>query len=176
MSTKKLDIEQSYDFNKKRHFANGSTIVFHCHHFTALTTQLALDSEKLADGVRLLIESSEDCFRDFFNTIYLRQNANSISDKVQLAEEYFAWVGLGKLKVVSLGENGGEVELTHSHVDEAWLKKWGKSETPINFIGQGFICALFSNIYNKHSRSYHAQEQLSIACGDVKSKFIVVTK
>jgi hypothetical protein len=38
----------------------------------------------------------------------------------------FSAVGMGKMKVVSSGENGGEIEMPHAYVDEGWLKKWGK--------------------------------------------------
>ena len=43
---KKITLELDHKFSPKesRHFINGTQSVFHCHHYTALYTQLAMDA------------------------------------------------------------------------------------------------------------------------------------
>lgn len=173
---KVLKLEHIFDPQSCRHFLNGETVVTQCHHYTALFIQLIFDTSELIDSAKFMVESSEDNFYNTFEKIFSSYTELSLKDKISLAEQYYSMTGLGKMKVIYCGESGGEVILTHSHVDEAWIKKWGNYNKPINFITQGLISALFASIYNKNIRSYHVREEESIVCGDEKSKFTVVIK
>lgn len=176
-STQKvLKLENKFDPESCRHFLNGQTVVTQCHHYTALFIQLILDASELTDSVRLMVESSEDSFFNMFEKIFSQDSDLMLNDKIKFAEQFYAVSGLGKMKVLYCGESGGEVILTHSHVDEAWLRKWGNFNRPINFITQGFISAFFGSIYHKNLRSYLVREEESIVCGAQNSRFTVVLK
>ena len=92
---------------------------------------------------------------------------------MKLGEEYFAVMGLGRIAVVG-NESGGEITLQRSHVDEGWIKKWGKRTSPANFVACGYAAALFAATFEKPPRSYQATETTSIAMGDPEGKLIVV--
>ena len=63
--------------------------------------------------------------------------------------------------------------MVHSHVDEGWIKKWGKRDEPVNFIGSGYIAALFAAVLGKSTRSFDVKETASIVSGADKSEFVV---
>jgi hypothetical protein len=176
MSNKKLIMEHRYDFDANRHYINGINIAFHCHHFTALTTRLAMDAKDLNNGPRILAEASEDSFRQVLSGIFALHSAETLDEKISLAEQYFSWCGLGVIRFDAVSIYGGEVTVSSSHVDDAWVNKWGKSERPVNYIGKGFISAVFSLAYEVSSRRYRVSEAQSIACGDKASVFSVIQR
>ena len=83
-------------------------------------------------------------------------------------------MGLGKLQVVCGGSDSGEVELHHSHVDQGWIKKWGKRDKPVNSIGAGYIAALFAAGFDLPPRAFAVTETASIVSGAPRSVFNIV--
>jgi predicted hydrocarbon binding protein len=83
---------------------------------------------------------------------------------------------MGALKVVSAGPDYGEVELSSSHLDQGWIKKWGKCDKPVNHIVRGFIASLFATALNRPRRTYGVKETASIVSGAPQSKFVVVVE
>ena len=120
-----LMIDRRYDARGARHTLNGVTHVLHCHHYLSLYTQLAEDCGML-DGPKLLAEVAEDSFHQFLSHYYRDHSISCAADRIALAEQYYAFTGLGRMKVLSAGPDAGVVELDHSHVDAGWEKKWGR--------------------------------------------------
>lgn len=171
--TTELELKHSFDPIQKRHYINGACVVLHCHHYATLYTQLA-DDAKDFHGEKLLRETAEDTFYNVLTDYYKNHSVTSTEDKVTIAEQYYSAVGLGQMKIDGIGEFAGSVTLQHSHIDEGWIKKWGKNNKPINFITQGYISAVFSAINGKTIRSYKVQETQSIVSGNKESVFKVV--
>ncbi len=165
-----LLLDHSYDAVKKQHYLNGSLTVLHCHHYTTLYTQLALD----ANETRLLAEPAEETFYGELAAYLKQQNITALTTKIELACDYYAAVGLGTMEVVSLGDDSGVVRLNSSHVDAGWLKKWGQHTAAVNYIGGGFIAAMFAVITGKPAGSFNAIETSSIVMGSPYSQFSVV--
>lgn len=173
---KKTDfvIDRSFDPKSCRHSINGDVQVLHCHHYATLYSQLAIDCGML-DGKKLLMDVAEDSFYKTLTDYYKAHNLTDMDDRIAIAEQYYAVAGLGKMKVKCMGPDSGEVELAHSHVDEGWVKKFGKSETPVNFITAGYVAGLFAAIQDKQPRSFSVKEVQSIVSGADSSLFEVVT-
>lgn len=165
-----------FDADRCRQYSNDVNITFHCHHYTALFTKVALEAQqgKLGDGPLLLAQAAEDSFRDVLQVTFESHFATSFADKILLAEQYYAWAGLGELKILYMGVNGGEAKLYASHVDSAWTNKWGLAERPINFMTGGFLSALVAEVYQRPARSYRVKETASIACGASQGHFVVL--
>ena len=117
----KNEIKYDHFFDQKanRHYINNLVSVFHCHHYTSLYTQLAID----AGESELLKECARESFHNVLK-LYFTNNPdiNSLQAKIEIGCQYYALLGLGNMKVIYLGENSGEVELTASHTDSGWLK------------------------------------------------------
>lgn len=175
MKKTELVLEKRFDPKTCRHTLNGQEVVLHCHHYATLYLQLAEDCGML-DGKKLMHESAEDAFLDVLNSYNDQNCIDKLEDRISIAEQYFAACGLGKLKVLCAGPDSGEVVLEHSHVDEGWIKKWGKRKKAINFIASGYIAALFSATFEKRARTYSVNEIASIVTGDEVSKFEVVAR
>lgn len=170
-----LVFDCAYDSRSSRHSINGETSVLHCHHYATLYSQLADDCGML-DGKQLLAEVAEDTFLKILKDYYEANGLTSVKDRINIAEQYYSATGLGQMKVVFMGPESGEVELLFSHIDQGWIKKWGRRDKPVNFITAGYVAALFSAVNEKSSRSYQVIENQSIVAGAERSRFLVVVK
>ncbi len=170
-----LKIDHFYDRLTCRQYLNGVLSVLHCHHYSTLYTQLAEDVEFI-DAKTMLAECAEDSFFDMLEKYFKDNNVKDVLKKITFAEQYFAAVGMGKMKVNFIGPESGEVELTHSHVDEGWKKKWGEHTKPVNHIARGYIAAMFSLFNDQGTRQYTVVEAKSIVMGHQKSLFNVVKR
>ena len=172
-ATVKLLMDHQFDPASCRHMVNGRDVVLHCHHYATLMTQLANDLGML-DGKALLMAVSEDCFYGMLQDYFAAHEAEMLAERVDLAQQYYAAMGLGLMNVKCVGPDAGRVELAHSHVDEGWLKKWGPRDEPVNHITRGFVAALFAVLYGRAPRSYQVIETQSIVSGAAVSQFNVV--
>ena len=158
-----LTINHTFDENTFRHSINGHMFVLHCHHYLSLTSKLAEDFADIG-GTKVLREVAEDAIRPVFDSYFSENGISDPTERIGIATEYFAFMGLGLMKV-SGDASGGEVTLSHSHVDEGWVRKWGKHDKPINHFACGFTAAMFGAAYDKPARSFHVSEDSSIAMG-----------
>ncbi len=165
-----LILEHHFDRKTKRHYLNGHLTVLHCHHYSSLYAQLAIDS----DETELLQQSSEDTFYELLNDYFDKHEPATLPEKIDIACQYFAAVGLGMMKVNYFGEDSGEVELLSSHVDSGWIKKWNRHDGPVNFMGAGYISAMFSSILSEPTKTFRVSEAQSIVMGADTSLFTVV--
>jgi hypothetical protein len=164
-----LVLDHTFDEQRKRHYQNGFLSVLHCHHFTTLYSQLALD----AGETDLLYDCAEETFYDMISEYFEEHGIEELEDRIDIACQYYGAVGLGKLAIDALGEYSGEATLTRSHIDEGWKKKWGKSDKPVNYITAGFIGALFSAVLDMPPGTFTAREIESIAQGAPVSRFSI---
>jgi predicted hydrocarbon binding protein len=167
-----LKLEKEFDPKTKRHYVNGVLSVLHCHHYSSLYTQLALD----ANETDLLKESAAESFYDMLKSYFAKHDVTSIPARVDIGCQYFAALGLGKMQVVNINEHSGTVEILKSHTDEGWMKKWGQYDKPVNYIGAGFIEALFESVLDQPVDSFYANETQSIVMGAEISKFKVIRR
>jgi hypothetical protein len=165
-------MDHKFDPGSDRHYLNGIVSVLHCHHYTTLYTQLAIDAKE----TDLLESVSEETFYSVLKNYYKDHGVSDIKEKIDLACQYFATVGMGRMEVIFAGNFSGKVNLLKSHVDEGWIKKWGTCHKPVNYIAAGFISALFNLLFDTPIGTYKAREQESIAMGAEKSVFCVEIK
>lgn len=170
-----LVLDKTFDPQSCRHTVNGNVAVLHCHHYTALYTQLAMDCSML-DAKALLADCSEDTWLEFFCDYFKANEVVPLQERIAIGEQAFAAVGLGKLRVICAGIESGEAILEYSHVDDGWINKWGKHDQPVNMIGAGFLSALFAACFDKPARSYVAFENESIVSGAICSRFNIVVR
>ncbi|MDK9700431.1 MAG: hypothetical protein OEM52_09835 [bacterium] len=168
-------VRHHFDETTRRHYFNNVCTVFHCHHFTSLYTQLA-DDCSFFDAKELMKEVAEDTFAPILKEYFETNGIVTFRDRVSVIEQYYAFLGLGELKILCAGIDSGEAELLHSHVEEGWKKKWGLFNKPINFISCGFLAAAFSALFSRPTRSYFANETASIVMGASTTKLTICAK
>ncbi|MBN1593412.1 MAG: hypothetical protein JW941_09240 [Candidatus Coatesbacteria bacterium] len=162
-----------FDEGTKRHKINGIQSVLHCHHYTSLYTQLAID----AGETGLLTECARDAVRDILDNYFAANpEVDSIQKKIEIACQYYALVGLGTMKVHFLGDYSGSVEVLSSHTDDGWMKKWGQYDRPVNYISAGFIEAMFEAVLGLPAGAFLAKETQSIVMGAKTSLFNVTRR
>lgn len=162
-------LEHKFDSKRYRHYLNNHLTVLHCHHYATLFTQLAIDAKDIVDGTSILFKTSEDVFFKVLSQYFEEYNCTEIPDRIDIAAKMFSSIGMGKMNPISVKENSGEIELLFSYVDDGWLEKWGKNDFSVNFIGLGYISAMFSVIFGKPVQSYDVVESQSKVTGAEKS-------
>lgn len=168
-----LTVDHRFDPKACRHTVNGEAYVLHCHHYATLYCQLADDAE-LFDGKALLRKSAELAFHPVLAKIFADQDATSAEDRVELARQYWKFVGMGTVEFDRIGPMAAVVRMPSSHVDAGWIKKWGKREKPVNFIGQGFVAAAAAAILGLPAGSFAVSETESLVAGAEASVFMAV--
>lgn len=166
--------EQRFDPRRKFQYINDEPSVMHCHHYITIFSQLAMEMEHL-EGPRLIMEAMEETYYLVLKKYYLRQDVTGRDEKIKVAQDYFSLSGLGVLQIHG-GKESGSAEMRRSHVDEGWVKKWGQADEPVNYIGCGYIAAVFSLLNDMPLRSYHVTEEQGIASGAQVSRFTVTLK
>jgi predicted hydrocarbon binding protein len=146
----------------------------HCHHYSTLFSQLA-DDAQMFQGPKLLSDASEESFYPVLVKYFQENNVSSIEERAAIAEQYFSFIGLGQIQI-NVTDQDCSAQMKHSHVDEGWIKKWGKRDEPVNFIGQGYLAAAFSAINGQECGSYKVQETQSIVSGQTTSQFTITRK
>ncbi len=159
-----IKVDFTFDQKNYRHYMNEQNSVLHCHHYMALTTKLAEDTADLG-GPQILRETAEDTLRPLIDETIKRSGLSTPEEKLMAGQELYAVLGLGRMEIRGNG-GGGEVKLRRSHVDEGWVKKWGKHDKFINHVTCGYLAAVFAAAHGKPARSYQAAEQTSIVVGD----------
>jgi hypothetical protein len=165
-------LDHKFDPFKKQHYLNGELSVLHCHHYTTLYAQLAID----AGESELLAETARETFYAVLSSYFRDHAIELVEDRVSLACQYYGAVGLGKMEVVFIGPDSGEVRLLKSHLDAGWIKKWGPYGKPVNHVTQGFIEGMFAAILSVPSGAFTAREVRSIVMGAPESVFTIVRK
>ena len=172
--TKDMIFEQTFDNERNLQYVNGEASVMHCHHYATIFTKLALDMSGLK-GRQNLFDAMEETAYLTLQRYFIVESVKSIEEKIFIVERYYALSGLGQLHL-SVKENGGRVSMKHSHVDEGWIKKWGRHKTPVNLIGQGYLAGALSAVFRKPIGFYHIQETQSIVSGASTSEFTISTR
>jgi len=155
-----------------RHYYNDQLVVVHCHHYATLYTQLAMDAEQ-AD---LLQDVSEEMFFKVLSDYFKENETPNFFDRLTIGCQLFGLMGLGSVTFRYAGENSADLILTRSHVDKGWIRKWGKSDQPVNFIGAGAIAGMLACIFNKPAGTYLVRETKSLAMGEDYSEMKAVKR
>ncbi len=167
----KLLFERKFDQKRRRHYVNDNLAVLHCHHYATLFSQLALDAKDIVDGTKILYETMEDVTAEMLTSYFTKHSVNDLKDRIEIACQMFSAMGLGRIVPLSIENSGGEIEMPNSHVDQGWIKKWGRYNKPVNYIGAGYIAGMFRAIFDKPGRFYKVIETESIVQGSNVSRF-----
>ncbi len=164
-----LKVTAKFDPDKCRQYLNGELSVFHCHHYTTLVTQLADDAE-LFDGERHLREAIAESMFPIMSKYCKENDISTKEDRASIGEQYFSYLGMGQVKI---DLNSSKASMPYAHVDEGWIKKWGKRDAPVNYIGQGFVIAIFAIANELDISDYSIKETQSIVAGAPTSEFTI---
>jgi len=163
---------QSFDPIRKLQYVNSDPSVMHCHHYSAIFTKLAIDFDS-NDGTRNMAEAMEEAVYLALKKVFIAGNVSTVAERTRMAEEYYRLTGLGSIKLHNTGTVGGTASLSRSHIDEGWVKKYGRSNVPVNHVTCGFVAGAFEVIHNKPLRHYTVKETASMAMGKNHGEFSI---
>ncbi len=165
-----LVLEHDFDEDNARHYLNGVNTVLHCHHYATLYVQIAMET----DSLDLLQDVAEESFYEVITSYYENHDVSDVDERMTVAAQYYAAIGLGTLNVADVDETGGRVVLPNSHMDRGWIEKTGDTyDEPVNYTSAGYIAAMFAAAYDEPVGTYAVTETQSIVTGADKSVFTV---
>ena len=167
-----LNVEIRIEPQTMRHYYNDQLVVVHCHHYSTLYTQLALD----AGETKLLQDVSEEMFFSVLSDYFTKNPVQELSNRIEIAIQHYGAMGLGSLEVRYLGEDSADIILHRAHVDKGWMRKWGTSDKPVNFIGAGCIAGLLSAVLDKPVGTFDVRQTKALVMGDDYSEMKAVRR
>jgi len=172
----KMELNVTFDFDNDtyRHRMNGAFSVLHCHHYLCLTTRMAIQLKSMG-GIDILKSTAEDTLLPLLQDYVTQNNIKDPEARLQVGVSYYAIMGMGKMNAVR-NEKGGTVQLLRSHIDQGWLKKWGRTEGHVNYFTCGYISAMYAVAEGRPPGSFSVQELKSIVSGNKISYFEVIRK
>jgi hypothetical protein len=173
-----FDLDYKFDPILNRHYHGNFGVAFHCHHYMANYTQLAVEF-KTDGGPDALKEAAAEVFGEFLRIYFLQNNITESRDKIMIAEQYWKTIGMGLVKFTHSESDSLMATMEYSHVDESWLKKGKSAVEPINYVTQGFMAAVASTLNGGGSaplKDYEVKETKSLVKGDRISEFVVTKK
>jgi len=165
-----LKLEEHFDPERKRHYTNGHQTVYHCHHYSTLYTQLAVELEG-EGAVDIMLSVADESFGGWLKDYFESQGVTDREERTRLAELYWKNAGMGLVSIETSDEGSGTATMPYSHLDEGWLKKNKPTDRSVNFFTQGFLAGAFAAIYDKPHGSYQVVETKSLVTGDDESAF-----
>jgi hypothetical protein len=173
-----LNIDYKFDPILVRHYHGNFGVAFHCHHYMANYTQLAMDL-KDDNGPEKLRESAAEVFGQYLRLHLFNNKITDPKEIIAVAEHYWKTVGMGLVKFTQYDSDSLTAVMEYSHVDEGWLKKRKNASEPVNYVTQGYVLAV-AGLLNGGGRSgyraYDVQETRSLAKGDGISEFVVTKR
>ena len=163
--------EQVFDAERNLQYVNTEVAVLHCHHYATIFTKLALEMGHL-NGPGNLFDAMEETAYITLRKYFVVNGLKSSDDRKAIAEQYFALAGLGRLSL-NVGTDGGRATMRHSHADEGWLKKYGKSDRSVNVMGQGYLAGAMASVFNEPVGTYDVVETQSLVSGASSSEFTI---
>ncbi|HWQ66291.1 MAG TPA: hypothetical protein VN372_05410 [Methanospirillum sp.] len=167
-----LHVDIRIDPRTMRHYYNDQLVVVHCHHYSTLYTQLAVD----AGETKLLQDVSEDMFFSVLSDYFQKNPVSELEDRIEIAIQHYGAMGLGSLEIKYLGQDSADFILRRTHVDKGWLRKWGKNDKPVNYIGAGCIAGLLSAVHNKPVGTFDVRQTKALVMGDEFSEMKAVKR
>lgn len=155
-------------------YVNGEAAVLHCHHYATIFTKLALTTPGL-NGPQNLFDAMEETSYLTLHRYFLVEDIKGTQERKSITQQYYALAGLGYL-TLDVDMSGGRASMRHSHVDEGWIKKWGKNGRPVNHMGRGYIAGALSAVFGESVGTYHVRETQSIVTGAATSEFTIKRK
>ena len=139
---------------------SGQPVTMHCHHYN-INLQKTLEDTLGGRGIELLYQSVERAnYYGFQSLLYQYTQIKTLKSKLEMACVLFQNSGLGVLRFLDVGPEGGQVFSPSSHHVTGWLAKLGRRETPGCHFTRGWLAGALEAIFNV-GLGYFAVEELA---------------
>ena len=140
-------------------------VVYHCHHFNLFLDQTISDALGAEEGNLLKIKVASATAHQLISNLVRLNNADTAMEKLELASQYFAAMGHGKLAISGNKEQGiarGE----YLHYGFSWSQKYAQRINRLDTadaFATGFAAAALEVAYDLEAGSLTANETQCIA-------------
>jgi hypothetical protein len=125
-------------------FLAGVPFVYHCHHFNLFHDQTIDDVLGEDASFALRANVSASAFSRLLVSLFVRTNARTVPEKIEIAQALFASMGQGRISL-ELDDARARGRAAHTHYGYAWREKYGervKRTDPADAVAAGFVAAV----------------------------------
>lgn len=154
-------------------FLAGVPYVYHCHHYNLFHDQTIDDALGEELGTKVRTRAAHNAARELLQAIAERLGAETPIERVQLAQNLFAWMGHGTLKL-DVEATGGRAEGSYLHYGYSWTEKYGarvRRVHPADAFAAGFAAAATELAWNLPAGSITAVEEKCLVLRDSGCSF-----
>ncbi len=150
---------------------NGTLVSLHCHHFNCGLLN-AIEHITEFDGRKLFVTTAAQEFYKNFKKI-IQGKGLYPNEALAQATELYRFMGLGRIDLSGLDEDGGRAISDSSYYVVAWLAKYGRRSEPVCFLTRGFISGILAAIYDRVPEEYETIETRCMIMGEDLCEFSV---
>lgn len=158
-----------FDTERNCHFVANEAMVFHCHHYVISLQNKILNADYV-DSRPFLIGAAAHALHHQLSNLC---DGLASDHRLRTIETAYKTFGFGLVDLSGLKGEGGVVIAAKSVISKMWRRKFGNSDTPVDFYTCGFLAAA----YSVHSRVPLDQVQVEqtscMALGDEVNTFEV---
>ncbi len=151
----------------------GSPFIFHCHHFNLFHDQTVEDALGDHEGYLLRARAAQEVLQPVLHALAGEAGANTPTERLQLAQELFSWMGQGTLQLLA-DSTGGKARGECLHYSLAWREKYGSRvsrQQPIDAFAAGFAAAATEVAFDLEPGSLQSTEAACFACREPACDF-----
>ena len=121
----------------------------------------------------ILIGAGEGIAWSALTTLLTERAAHTMAARITVAEQLFAWMGLGRLDLSGLTDRGGRVSVKQPHMPLAWRPAWGSAHEALCFFTQGWVAGAASAVLGRSLRDLHASHPACQATGSDRCWYVI---
>lgn len=141
----------NFDTQYNTYIAAGEPLIFHCHHYNTFLQATLEDTKDYIDIYPILVDSAQEIVYIQMLEYFTESNIIDITERKQIAEDFFMFCGYGKFSLDEVSSNGGKVMSEADHYSYGWKSKFGlrsENEPMVSFFTQGFLAGATEAIFN----------------------------
>lgn len=144
---------------------NGVPVSLHCHHYNCGLLQV-IEKFPRIDAHNILIRTAAEEFcKNFKSYLADQQQGCTAEDALGQAADLYRVMGLGRIDLSQLKEEGGTASADSSYFVVGWLAKYGRRPNPVCFVTCGFIAGILAAVFNVLPDTYEVNETDCLVTG-----------
>jgi hypothetical protein len=153
----------------------GEPMIIHCNHYNLFLQRTIEDAGDYIPATKILTEGSVIVVYSMLRRLFEEHpNVRQPFNRLKVAADLYAQLGLGLLPLDGLTENGGQVTTSITHYSLGWRQKWGRRKKPVDYFTCGYIQAALAIAFYNPPSFYKVIQKRCLSMGDTENMFEAV--
>jgi hypothetical protein len=151
----------------------GKSHILHCNYYnTYLQRTIWKDAGNFIDTAPILIGAAAEQARVQLTGLFKELAIDDLKQRKVFASNFYSWQGFGTIDLNELTTTGGTIPSSKQHYAEGWKTQFGKSDTPVGLMTQGWLAGAADAIFDLEPGTLKpSQTECSAVTGGEKNIF-----